>query len=367
MKVTVNQLSLNKALGIVARAVPNRSVIPAIQSIRLDTSKGELRLSATDLTIFLSARLDAQVTESDSILVPAKILTGLVETYPNTDVSLTTDNKGKVNVRCHKNDSRISIQPVDDFPADPVVDGDSMVVDAALLKAALGRTIFCAAQDETRLILNSVLFQFEPDKLTLTSLDSVRISRCTLPVVGSSTCSAVLPLRSAAELVRLLDDECYVRLTDKQIAFTLGPVCLTSQLLSGDYMDVSRLFTLQFPHTLRVRRDELAAAIRPAMVFGRDHENTVTFSISTDKLVIHAAATTGAGEQELPAECDVETNIMFNGKFVQDFLASGDQEDAVLQFNTGKEIARWGFAGDDSYTHMIFPRLPKEKTDGQGE
>ena len=64
MKVTCLQENLAKGLGIVGRAVANRSSLPVLANVLIATDDGRLKLSATNLEIVITCWLGVRVGRS---------------------------------------------------------------------------------------------------------------------------------------------------------------------------------------------------------------------------------------------------------------------------------------------------------------
>ena len=91
MKLSCLQENLNKALGIVGRAVATRATLPITNNILLTTDQSRLKLVATNLEMAISYWTGAKVEEEGEITVQARLLTEFVGSLPNDriDVSLS--------------------------------------------------------------------------------------------------------------------------------------------------------------------------------------------------------------------------------------------------------------------------------------
>ena len=93
MKVTCLQENLAKGLGIVGRAVANRSSLPVLANVLIATDDGRLKLSATNLEIVITCWLGAKVEEEGAITIPARTLIDLVNNLPPEQIELTVDEQ----------------------------------------------------------------------------------------------------------------------------------------------------------------------------------------------------------------------------------------------------------------------------------
>ena len=87
MKLTCTQENFSRGLGIVNRAVANRSTLPITQNVLLTTDKSRLKLSATNLEIGITTWINAgDVDDEGAITVPARLLSEFVNSLPSGNI-----------------------------------------------------------------------------------------------------------------------------------------------------------------------------------------------------------------------------------------------------------------------------------------
>ncbi len=156
MQITVSQRALRDALRVVARASAGpRTALPVLANVLLSAEAGRLKLTATDLEIAITCRLDAQVTQPGAITVPTRTF---------TDLTCTASHRGA-------------------------------------LRRGAGEVVFAAATDEGRMMLTGVLATFENDGLILAASDGFRlaVSRARLPVEVIPPVTALIPATPAPQ------------------------------------------------------------------------------------------------------------------------------------------------------------------------
>jgi DNA polymerase-3 subunit beta len=77
-KVIVQKGTFADSLAIVGRAVGSHSHLPILSNVLLNKDEGQLRLSATDLTMGVTLWMDANMDGELGITLPAKTLTDVV-------------------------------------------------------------------------------------------------------------------------------------------------------------------------------------------------------------------------------------------------------------------------------------------------
>ena len=121
MKVTVLQENLTRGLSIVSRAVSPRSTLPVLANVLIASDEGRLRLSATNLELGITCWIAAKVTEDGSTTVPARTLSDLVNTLPDSQVQLSLDAASQtLNIRSGRSNNDIKCIDAQEFPPMPV-------------------------------------------------------------------------------------------------------------------------------------------------------------------------------------------------------------------------------------------------------
>ena len=79
---------LAHGLSVVNHAVPNRAPLAITQNVLLSAKDSKLKLSTTNLEIFITTWAGAVIQEEGEITVPARLLTELVNSLPNERIDL---------------------------------------------------------------------------------------------------------------------------------------------------------------------------------------------------------------------------------------------------------------------------------------
>ncbi len=80
-KVTVQKNTFAESLAIVGRAIASHTHLPVLGNILISKEEGQLRLSATDLTMGVSVWMDAKMDGEIGLTLPAKTLTDVVNSF----------------------------------------------------------------------------------------------------------------------------------------------------------------------------------------------------------------------------------------------------------------------------------------------
>ncbi len=108
MKITCKQQDLSRGLSVVGHAVSSRSTLPILANILLATDHGRLKLSATNLEIGINCWINATIHEEGTTTVPAKLISDLVSSLPQTPVDINVPEESHtMNIKSLRNSANI--------------------------------------------------------------------------------------------------------------------------------------------------------------------------------------------------------------------------------------------------------------------
>jgi DNA polymerase-3 subunit beta len=372
MKVTCLQENLAKGLGIVARAVSPRNVLPVLGNVLLATEEGRLKLAATNLEIGITCWLGTKVEDEGSITVPARTLLDFVNTLPNEKIHLTLDTRRmSLNLKCEAFTSDIKGVDAQEFPVLPSAAlGEGLSLNVVDLREMITQTTIAAATDDTRPVLTGVLVRLEGDQLTLAAADgfrlSMRNSKLSAPVRESV--SVIIPARALSELARLVgdqDDTVWMVLPTGrgQAVFRLKDAELSSSLIDGTFPDFQPIIPRSFNTRAVVSTAQFLKACKAADIFARQASHSARITITPGaealpgRLQVNAtAAETGAGETVIDATVEGPAiEIAFNVKYLVDVLTVVNTPNVALETTGPASPGVIRPVGRDDFIHVIMP------------
>jgi DNA polymerase-3 subunit beta len=179
MKFRVERDALGEAVAWVARALPSRPVVPVLAGLLLEAGDG-LVLSCFDYEVSARVRIDADVAEPGSALVPGRLLAEITRSLPSqsAEFSLAADAVG---LTCGSAEFMLVTLPIEEFPALPEPPSAAGTVDGGLLAAAAGQVVPAASRDDTLPMLTGVCLDFDGGTITLAATDRYRLAVREIP------------------------------------------------------------------------------------------------------------------------------------------------------------------------------------------
>ena len=377
MKLVCAQNNLNSHLSLVSRAVSSRPTHPVLANVLLnaDAKTQRVSLSAFDLSLGIQTSFPAQVEESGSLTLPAKLLGDIVSRLPDGDITLDSGNEADAGLlttlTCASGRYQMRGMGAEEFPELPVIeDGELATLSAEALIDGLRGSLFAASADETKQVLTGVHLSLQPDGLEFAATDGHRLSVVqTIEEEASpdrskseTALNVTIPAKALQELIKMLGQggsSVAVQFDQGQAIFEWTDQRLTSRLLEGQYPNYRQLIPKQFSHQMTVDRRLLLGALERISVLADQKNNIVKMSLndSTQELTLSVdAQDVGSGRETMPAQISGDSlEVAFNVKYLVDGLKAIATTEVQMQLNTATSPAILSPLGSIKMTYLVMP------------
>jgi DNA polymerase-3 subunit beta len=327
MKFSVAKDKLLEGMQTVQNVVSTRTTLPILSNVLIRADNGALFLTTNDLDVGISCSVEAKVETPGGTTLPARRLAGIVKELPAAEVDVEVDGKNVASIRCGPSFFKMMGLPEDEFPALPKLENaKAFTLKQKDLKDALRKTSYAISTDETRYVLNGILFSFKENKMTMVATDGRRLALVDLEVEfpRSNEVDIVVPSKCIGELQRLLADEGDVKLAvgENQVAFEAGGRLLVSKLIEGNYPNYRQVIPQESRERVTIERELLLNAARRVGLLSSEKSNSVKLNFTKNNLEITAnTPEIGEARESLPISYKgKEFSIAFNPIFLQDPL-----------------------------------------------
>ncbi|HEY9628322.1 MAG TPA: DNA polymerase III subunit beta [Coleofasciculaceae cyanobacterium] len=352
------QETLSEALAFVKAAVPNRTNQPVLTNALLAANEAnqQITLTASDLTVTLTATLEAQVMSGGEISLPADILADVVSKCPTGILTLTT----QISLLQAKDNSTVDHQAqlvdeengvtdlrgmdANDFPPLASITGKQIELPAKVVKAGIQGTMFAICTDEEKRILTGLNWILNPTQQTLkcTATDGHQVAMIKLDLSGierrrrqskhaDEDIQCTIPMKALRELTRTLekiklDTPLQFVSEGNRVSFEVTENGITKQLLcqclEGEYPDCQALLNrYQYPKQVMLDKYDLLARLDRLAVLAdkKEHAVRLRFDQATQVVTLSIEREYGKGQQMMPAilSADVDgMDLLFNVKYL---------------------------------------------------
>ena len=330
MKISVTKQALIEGLQRIQSIVSSRVTLPVLSNVLLETTETGLQLIATDLEATVRTEIAATIELSGSTTIPARRLFSIIRELPTEEISLETDARNITSIRSGHSFFKIFGLPKSEYPPFPTLEekrGFSMK--QSDLKEALRKTSYAISLDESRYILNGILFSFRNGQLTLVATDGRRLALCgaelgEIKYPAGHSCDFIVPTKAISELQRLLVDGKDVRLHigDNLLAFDMGTTTLATKLVDGTYPNYRQVIPGEAKERVTLERETLLQAVRRVALLSNDKSGSVRLNFTKNNLDITSnTPEVGESKESLAvAYKGRDLAIAFNPEFLIDPL-----------------------------------------------
>ncbi|WP_368259843.1 DNA polymerase III subunit beta, partial [Clostridium paraputrificum] len=177
MIIICNKQKLQDGISICQKAITGKSTMPILEGIYINATKEGITLIGSDIDVCIETKVDADVLEEGKVVIDSKIFGEIIRKLPNSDVRIEIIQDDTVQITCEKSVFNVVFMNADEFPSIPKLDiAKELKVSQSILKNMIKSTSFAIAQDETRPILQGILFEVKEKKLNLVALDGYRMA-----------------------------------------------------------------------------------------------------------------------------------------------------------------------------------------------
>ena len=353
MHVVVSKKDLLRILARCQGVADKKSTMPVLGNVLLEVDGPDrVRLAATDLYLAVSGHISAQVEKGGSIAVGARDLFERVKMMPEGQLSISSSEGSSTTIRSMTSARRFTLHgiPGEEFPSLPQPDeaAPTLSLDVDALSSLISRTHFSISTDETRLHLNSALFEWDGDHVRMVTTDGHRLSKAEVRVAGKqANASMLIPLKGVLELKRLCEEarsdagkmdpdseatSLKMIQTGPNAFFRLAGFQFSVKLVDAQFPPYQQVIPEASERAIRAPRLALADALRAVSIAASDRTGGVKLTLGAGRMRFESESPeSGAGFDEVATEYDgPEVTIGFNARYFLDVLGAIDEEDIVL-------------------------------------
>lgn len=367
MKFRCERDTLVDALGTAVRAVSPRGALPVLSGVRFEVEGSTLRLAGSDLDLTIQVEVAGIGGERDGVSVlPARLVADIVRALDPGAVSFEA---GEDDVRISSGRSQFAVRALvaEDFPRLPqppegdAAVGEAVTLSGAELAEALRQVVRAASTDDSLPAISGVLMTAHEGGLRLVATDRYRLAVRDLP--GTSVLregqKVLVPSRALAELQRLLsgDDDVTLRLGEREAAFQVGAVRLTTRLIEGDFVPYGQLIPDSYPNRLIVGKEPLMDAVRRVRLLAKDAITPVRVSLRADGVECTVVTQeVGQATEDLDGKFEgTEMVIGFNPAYLIDGLEAIPGDEVLLETLDPMKPATLKGTESGDYLYLLMP------------
>ncbi len=360
MRFDTTKEVLIKGIQEVQSAINPKTTLPILSNILMETGKDVLSLTATDLDIGIVSTIPVKTASEGVITVPAKKFFDIIKELPDGEVSISVKKNNLVHIECVSCLFKIMGLPKDEFPQLPdFKDRDSIMMQRARLKKMFSMTSFAISRDETRYVLNGVLFVIKPTYIRIIATDGRRLAMVEEKNQSPKTHEkkVIIPAKTITELSKLLGDEGEVKICfgNNQVLFDMGSTKVVSRLIEGEFPNYEQVIPKEVKEKVLIAKARFLSATKRAALFTNPDSLAVKVELSKDKMVLSKNAPyIGEAREEIGVDYKgKDLAIGFNPDYLIDALKNISDEMVPFEVMDAEKpgVIRIG----NEYVYVVLP------------
>ena len=363
MKFYCNRTDLNKALINVSHAVPTRTTSPVLEGIYFKFEDGKLILKATDTSITIQATISAEGEEAFEMVVPAKLITAIVNKLPDEDVHFEYNTRSfKLVITSGLSVTEISCFDPDEFPILSVSGvSDDINLSKEDLKTLIRKTAFSASSEDYNGVMTGVLLELGDGQMRMVAVSPFRIATYAVEVESDYQLNVIIPANLASDISRIISDEgddaLLMRLADNKVMFNFDNLEVIVNTVKGKFIDYRRIISKQGSISVRVKRQDLLKSIdRASLLTNVKNNNLIRMNINEGVMFIKSLSDEGKIDEQVEIIKEGEDLVIgMNAKYFKDALSVIDDEEINIFFRDQVSACIIKPLKGDKYLYLVLP------------
>jgi DNA polymerase-3 subunit beta len=366
MRFTISREKLQEGLTAVTASIPAKTTLPVLANILVEATDKGIRLSGTDLDIAVSTEVAADVDAQGGITIPARKLAEIARELPPSPVKIASAGEQRITLDCGRSHFKILGLPRDEFPSFPAVRFDnSWRVRSGDLQKLIGHTAFAVSTEESRPILNGVLWELRPERMRMVATNGHRLAKMELPIASAGVpekSDLIVPPKALEQIRRLFpeDEELEIARGDNHLGFRSPFTAVYTRLIEGPYPNYEQVIPKDNDRVATIDRQAFASALRRMSVIASDQTHRIRLSFNAG-MVKFSVQTPDLGEanDELPARYEGDPlDIGFNASYLLEILRYIPTPELRMTFKAPERAATVepeGWNDPASYICLVMP------------
>lgn len=354
MKFKIEKQDLITSIDKVIGAVDNRPNIPILSGILIKADNDDVTFEATNLNIRMRTHTQASISESGSMVVPAKKFTSIVKSLSGSEISIELKDN-IATIKGGRSKFKINCQESKDWPiSDDFGESLDFLLNSSTLKDLLKSVMSASSSDETRAALNGVLFDIKPNLLKCVATDGRRIAINETIIDTPIETQCIVPTKTINEVIKNVAGDVKVSVFDSCVMFTSHSVSLESKIIEANYPNYSQIIPKTSPSSVDLDRKSVLDSIKRVSVILNDASESVKldFEASGD-LIISASSGVDLSSESVPCAINQDLSIKFNPTFLMDGLNSSPSNEVTLKYTDN--IAPCILTDNGNFTYVVMP------------
>lgn len=345
MNFTITRQNLHGGLAAVSASIPSKTTLPVLSNILFEARDDGVWMSGTDLDVAVRVKVPADVNEAGSLTAPGKKLQEITRELPDQPVEVATRGD-QIELKCGRSHFKLNGLPAEEFPSLAEIDfSDGWTVAGRDLHGLIHHTSFAVSTEESRPILNGVLWELRDGEMRMVATNGHRLARMGITASSSGSVSAdfIVPPAALQQVQRLFKDEASLQVarSGNHLGFAAENTEVFTRLIEGTYPNYDQVIPRDNDRIAIVEKKALESAVRRMAVVASDQTHRIRLTFETGRVHLNVLTPDlgeGHDEIEVAYEGD-EIEIGFNANYLLEVLRYMPTDEVKVAFKAPERAA----------------------------
>ncbi|WP_139958510.1 DNA polymerase III subunit beta [Flavicella sediminum] len=341
MKFIVSSSQLLRQLQILGGVINNNNTLPILDNFLFELDKNELKISASDLETTITSTIEVESDSSGNAAISARLLLDTLKTFPNQPLTFKTEDSSTIEISSDQGKYDMAYFDGNEFPKTISLDSpSSTIIPAAILGAAISKTIFATGNDDLRPVMSGVFFQFSTDSLTFVATDAHKLVKYTrTDITANESAEFIMPKKPLNLLKGILganNTDVTIEYNNTNAKFVFDNVVLICRLIDGKYPNYDAVIPKENPNKLTVERASFLNSTKRVSIFSSKTTHQIRLKMAGTELNISAEDIDYANKADERLNCDYQGDDMqigFNSRFLTEMLSNLTSDEVLIEMS----------------------------------
>jgi len=346
MRLTISREKLQEGLNAVTASIPTKTTLPVLANILVETTERGIKLSGTDLDIAVSTEVQADIEAPGAVTIPAKKLSEIARELPPSPVKIGAVGEQRITLECGRSRFKLLGLPRDEFPTFPNISFEnSWRVKSGDLQKLISHTAFAVSTEESRPILNGVLWELRSEKMAMVATNGHRLAKMEIPIESKvdSSHDLIIPPKALEQVRRLFpaEEELEIARGENHIGFRSPFTSVFTRLIEGPYPNYELVIPRDNDRVAVADKAALTSALKRMSVVASDQTHRIRLSFNSGMLKFSVQTPDlGEAQDELPIRyTGDQLDIGFNASYLLEILRYIPTDEVKMTFKAPERAA----------------------------
>ena len=329
----VNSKQLLAALKKLSGAINNPSV-PVLANVRIITGLDQVNLIGTNLNQTIKVILPCEVNTQIDTTINFKRLIAICSQLADDYIQMSIkDNTAAL--KCGKSRFKLSCINPDQWPIDNLEgDFNEITLDYKTFKEQVSQVFYAASKDESRPVLNGILFEVKERDFNTVATDGKRLAISSVYGMQQDdlNLSFICPVNVLTDITRNAADYINLKIYDAKLSVKSGNYEVTTKLIEGNYPNYTKIIPGRFAGKFHINRVALLDAVQRVSLILDTNNESIKLVFEGNELHV-TAQTQDSAQETILIESEVNKEFSFNPTFLIDVLKNLDTDHVMLNYN----------------------------------